>query len=241
MTQVADEVRNHKAELKGIEDATRTLVEEVSRPDEREQVEFVTKRQFLIGGLIVGVTLALTMIALLGFVVIGSAAINDEQDARIADNAYQLHQISIALDGIRKITTPNDREYAQQLRRGFRRCLRTALCRRAFRELANPTKAGGASVLRRPQTNVRTPAGGGAPNAPSRKPSGGGGSKGGGGGRKSPGGGDGGTTPAPSNPAPAPAPAPSPPPPEKPRPPVDIHLAPLPEVCVRPLGGLNCG
>lgn len=194
----------------------------------RRKGDFVTRRQLLVAGAIVGVAMALT----LGAVVWIAFRINDFQQDQIAKNTKINEKQDALIDGLRKLTNPTPEEYRRALKEGIERCLKEPTCRELFPRLGKRSRA----ATRRDRAQrvsdegsspepQNAPAGSApdtnSPRTPSRpKPS---------------------DRPA-SDPAPAPAPTAQPPPASgsEPEPLIDIKGPILPPVCIGKVVGINC-
>lgn len=109
-----------------------------------EPPEYVSKRQFLMGGVVVGVVLGILVAA----AIVGGHLLLDYRSNEIAHNtdrsedaartnrrqARLIHRLDV-------LTHPSPAQYRRQLREGIRRCLREPSCRRLFPALASRGRA----------------------------------------------------------------------------------------------------
>jgi hypothetical protein len=130
---------------------------------------FVTKRTFLAGALIIGFALSIVIAG----VVAVALLINDFQQHEIAHNRERVrHEATVnrkqtkLINELHEITHPTPAQADRQLREGIRRCLSRPLCRRLFPQIARVSSTG---LLRRPAkpTLARPP---GSSSTPLRRP-----------------------------------------------------------------------
>lgn len=201
--------------------------EPVLAVESKSSNSYVTKRQFIVGGAIVGVALALALVA----VTIIALAVNRVQEESIQNNRDRIADIKREQERLDTLLNPTPEQYRRRLREGIERCLREPECRRLFPKIARSTAPAGPPGSRqvgvgngsdtpvrspesprtrpRPERSPRAP----RPDRPDSQPDGGNG----GGGSSSP-------------------PAPPPDPPRA------IELdAPVPaQVCIDRVLGINC-
>lgn len=191
--------------------------------------KYVTRRLFIIGGVVIGAGLALALLAVVWI----ALEINRLQEAQIDSNAARIAEVERVQEALRKLTQPTPEEYREQLKQGIKRCLQAPECRRLFPGLKGAASRTRAGARKRPGS---TPDGSpGVPESTAERPTG---------------------TPAPSDrapsepgspsrpgqspdPAPEPEPAPQPPAPERPL--IGLDDVPVvPSVCVDGVIGINC-
>ncbi|HEX7088679.1 MAG TPA: hypothetical protein VF192_00990 [Longimicrobiales bacterium] len=231
---MSDRRRSTLGDLKGHVDR---VAEKAGRDQDSSQV-YVTKRQLIIAGALVGFGMAL---ALVGVLLI-ALQINDLQSAQLTEQRERLAQNERALDRIENLEDPSP----ERIREGVRRALRelakderlSEATQRALREL---TAAG---RQERQRGGGRSSGSSGPSKRSPRRGAGRERERGGAPGQSGPPSSPPAAVTQPSEPPPSPAPAPAPPEPERPRPAVDLttpESVPLPEIEVcTPVIGVNC-